>query len=277
MITFKQYLVREDVFAQDGKLKLAVNGPGPARASTPDRISTNLPNRLRATTSNTGGTPVFYAFSYVPSEETTELLKSIKGKGKYEVDDVRRFKFLDETASYIAKHLKDSKLAPDVITAPRSSSGLLKEFAEILARKLGIENVHLAAYHKKEHPKLPSDRAEAMEYIKNHFIDHAMLDAKYHGEDREAFENEIAKGLYYKLKDGGVLDAKKVHKPHAKFVKGYYDLGDLDDTLDGKNVLVVDDVQSTGSTMNDVFRIAKDLGAAKVYGAVIFNRTTASH
>lgn len=271
MITFKQFL-RDDVFAKDGDLKMAVNGPGKPRASEPGNISTNLPNKVRATTSNTGGVPVYYAFSYVPDEHTTDLLSSIKGRGPFTVDDLRRHKFLEETASYIAKYLKD--LAPDVITAPKSSSNLLHEFAEILARKLGIENVHLAAYHKKEHAPLPEDRDKAMAYIKAHFIDHAMLDAKYNGDERDAFESEIAKGLYYKLKGGGVLDAKRVHKPHAKFVKGYYDVGDLDDTLDGKNVLVVDDVQSSGSTMNDVFRIAKDLGAAKVFGAVIFSRTT---
>lgn len=272
MITFKQFL-KDDVFADKGELKMAVNTATQPRASEPNRINTNVPHRLRATT--TGGAPVFYAFSYVG--HSTEILNSIKGKGPYTVDDVRRHTFLEETAEYVASNLKRAKLEPDVLTAPKSSSGLLHEFAQILADKLGVKNVHLAAYHKKEH-KLPADKALALEYIKKHFIDHAMLDVKYHDDEtREDFEDQIAKGLYSKLKDGGVLDAKKVYKPHAKFVKGYYDLGDLDDTLDGKNVLVVDDIQSTGSTMSDVFRIARDLGAAKVYGAVIFNRTTASH
>ena len=273
MISFKQFLIREDVFSKDGEVVAAVNAASTPRASTDKAISTNRPARLRSNTGYTRGDPVYYAFSYISSDESTKLLSSLKGKGPYSMDDLKRHKFLEETAAYIAQHLK--ALKPDVITAPRSSSNLLHEFADLLSRKLGIEEVHLNAYRKSDH-KLPEDREEALEYIKKHFIDHAYIEAKWAGDPKEA-EERTAKSVYSSAKrNDGVVTAKGLDKATAKFVKGIFDVDELEDTLDGKNVLVVDDVLSSGTSMSNLFQVAKDLGAAKVFGAVIFSRTSPS-
>lgn len=264
--------MREDVMSKDDELLAAVNGPGAPRASTARVISTTLPSRLRASTSHTRGDPVYYAFSYVPSEESTKLLSSMKGKGPYRLDGPRLDRFIEETAAYVAGHLKGG-MRPDVITAPRSSSNLLQRFARALADRFDAP-LHLNAFRKADH-KLPLDRDAALAHIKRHYVDHAYLDLKYHGTDRAALEDRVAKSVYSSARrNGGVVTAKGLDKATAKFVKGIFDVDALENTLDGQRVLVVDDVLSSGASMNSLFQVAKDLGAAQVYGAVIFSRAT---
>ena len=272
---FNDAEIHEDIFAKGDEILAAVNTDTVRRPSEPDRINTNR-KQLGRTTGTTRGDPVYYAFSYLHSDESTKLLSSIKGKGPYTLSDVRRDKFIDETAAHMAVQLKASGIKPDVITAPRSSSKLLHTFATALAAKLRIDEIHLSAYRKVKH-SLPAERTAAIKYIKQHFVDHAYLDKEYHGIDRVEFEDRIAKGVYSNIrKNDGEMTSKGLDKVASKFVKGLFDVDELDDTLDGKSVLIVDDVLSAGTSMTNLFQIAKDLGAAKVCGAVIFARTSAA-
>jgi len=51
--------------------------------------------------------------------------------------------------------------------------------------------------------------------------------------------------------------------------------GDDEYSLMDKDVMIVDDVLSSGGTMSDLFRAAKELGAKSVFGCTLFARTSA--
>ena len=273
MITFKQFL--EDIFVQGGELLAAVNDDRTRRASDHDRIVANR-RPLGRLTGTTRETPVYYAFSFVPGDASTEMLKTLKGHGgQYVLPAARRDTFIKDAAGHMAAQFKALHLKPDVIVAPSSSSPLLRDFATVLAKELGVQVGLLNAFSKVKIPDLPADREQAMAMIRQKFIDYDYLEKKFKG-DKDKAVADITKNVYYNIRKHGYLSAKELHKQYGKFVMGFlkHDLSGEDEySLLDKTVLVVDDVLSSGSTFSELFRIARDeLGAADVYGAALFAR-----
>lgn len=284
-LTFKTFLkslaedkIAEDIFVKGDELLAAVNPDNSRKPSTPTVISTNR-RPLGRQSGLTRGLDVFYAFSYKPSEEpggSTDLLKSFKGKGPFKFSEARRQKFLDEATTHMANEFKRLNLNADVIISPQSSSSLLTEFATLLADKLKIEAKKIGAFKKSDAIKLPDDKTKAMELIAKKYVDYKYMDEKFTGDEatRERAVKEICTAVYRSIKKHGAIVSKELPKFYAKFVKNIMDIGDLDDTLDSKTVMVVDDVLSSGSTMSDLFRLCQELGAEKVFGATLFARTS---
>lgn len=288
MITFKDFMLIErvqlaplveDIFAKGDELFAAVNDSTARRPSTDDVISTNL-RPLGRQSGTTRGIPVYYSFNYRSSDATTELLKSLKGKGKYHISDERRSKFIKHCAAHMAGEFKKMKLVPDVIVTPQSSSTMLKEFAEALADGLGVEARKIGAFKKAPMIDLPEDREEALKAIEAKYFDRERFEAEYKKEDpkqRAKDVRDLLSSILRSIKKNGHIVAKELYKPMSKFVKNLVDSdlhGDDEYSLMDKRVLVVDDVLSSGTTMTDVFRACKDLLAAEVYGAVMFARTS---
>lgn len=276
MVTFKQFLA-DDIFVKDGELKAAVNTATNRRASSADSINTNR-RPLGRVSGTTRETPVFYAFSYVPSDTSTEILKSLKGKGKYHLPSARRETFLKDATQHMANQFALMRVKPDVIVAPTSSSPFLYDFASSLATEMGIPVGYMNAFAKAEVVDLPKDKADALAYIKRKFIDYDYLERKFTGDKDKAVE-DIALNVYYNIKKhGGHLVAKEIFKQYGKFVMGFMQhslQGDDEYSLLDKKVMVVDDVISSGTTFSELFRIVKDeLGAKEVFGTALFSRTT---
>ncbi len=286
MITFKDFMecgkLYEDIFVQRDQLLAAVNHSTARRPSTPTAISTNL-RPLGRQTGLTRGLEVFYAFSYKPSEEaggSTDLLKSFKGKGPFKFDPKSRQKFIDEATDHMAAEFKKMKRTPDVIVTPQSSSPVVAEFAEMLAQKLGVKAAKIGAFKKADAIELPDDKAEAMQLIAKKYVDNAYMDEKFKGDEaqRDRAVQEISRAVYRSIKKHGHIVAKELPKFYAKFVKNIVDNaleGDDEYLLMDKDVMVVDDVLSSGATMSDLFRACKDLLAKSVWGATLFARTSA--
>lgn len=278
MITFKQFLA-EDIFAKNGELFAALNPSTDRKPSTSKSISTNL-RPLGHQTGLTRGQDVYYAFSYKPSTEeggSTDLLKSFKGSGPFTLPQARRDKFIADTAAHMGNQFQKMRMKPDVIVTPQSSSALLKDFATQLADKLGVQAVKIGAFKKASNIKLPEDKAEAMKLIEKKFIDHDYLDEKFSGDEatRAKAVKEICQAIYRSITKNGHIVSKELPKLYGKFVKGTMEQAE-ELGLTGKTVMVVDDILSSGSTMSDLFRATKELGAEKVYGATIFARTSSA-
>lgn len=288
MITFKDFIqcgtLYEDIFVKGDELMAAVNTSSTARKpSTPTSISTNL-RPLGRQAGLTRGQDVYYAFSYKPSEApggSTDLLKSFKGKGPFKLSSSRRSKFIDETTNHMAAEFKKLGMKPDVIVAPQSSSDLLSEFANALADKLGVASKKIGAFKKSEPIELPADKEAALDMIAKKYVDFEYMDEKFKGDDtqRDNAIREISLAVHRSIRKHGAIVAKELPKFYAKFVKNIVASaleGDDEYSLMDKEVMVVDDVLSSGSTMSDLFRACKDLGAAKVYGATLFARTSST-
>lgn len=270
--------LKEDIFVKGDELLAAVNPDSSRKPSTPTVISTNR-RPLGRQTGLTRGLEVFYAFSYKPSEApggSTDLLKSFKGKGPFKFSEQRRQKFLDEATTHMANEFKKMNMKADVIVSPQSSSSLLNDFATLLADKLKIESKKIGAFKKSDAIELPDNKQEAMKLIASKYIDYKYMDQKFSGDEAKRADavNEICNAVYRSIKKHGAITSKELPKQFAKFVKNIMDIGDLDDVLDGKTVMVVDDVLSSGSTMSDLFRLCQELGADKVFGATLFARTS---
>lgn len=281
MLSFKEFIFLEDVFARNGELFAAVNSSTTLRPSTPNSISTNL-RPLGHQKGLTRGLDVFYAFNYKPSDAddgSTNLIKSLKGSGPFKLSDARRDTFVAESAKHMAKQFNRLHIQPDVIVAPNSSSPLVSLFAADLARELGVKASHISAF-KKTRPELPEDREEAIKHVLDIYIDQQHMDEKFHGDlaDRKHAERELALAIIRSIRNTGHIEAKKLPKMYAKFVKNIMVSalhGEDEYSLMDKSVMVVDDVLSSGSTMSDMFRICKDFGAVEVIGATLFARTAA--
>jgi hypothetical protein len=269
--------LHEDIYVKGKELFVNVSPDSDRRGSTKDMIVANH-KPIGKVSSYTRDVPVYYAFSYIPGEDSTDMLKSLKGKGPYTVPEVRRTHFLDDSSSHMAAQLRKLRVSPDVIVAPNSSSPLLADFAQRLADKLDVPMTYIGAFDKVEDFELPEDRKEALAFVKRHFIDYDYLRSKIEG-DTSKIEDDIAKNVLSNIKKhGGRIEAKHIFKQFGKFVKGFMAhklKGDDEYELLDKNVLVLDDVLSSGTTMTELFRIAKDeLGAASVMGAALFARTS---
>jgi adenine/guanine phosphoribosyltransferase-like PRPP-binding protein len=280
---FTEYLQRvkliEDVFAKNGELLAAVNPDTKPKASTKTSISTNL-RPLGHVTGTTRGHDVYYAFSYKPSDEpggSTELLKSLKGSGPFKLPDARRSTFIRETVKHMAKQFRSLRLQPDVIVTPQSSSPLLSDFANALADELDVQARKIGAFKKTTDIKLPDDYEAALKFIRSKYLDHTFIDQKFTGDEkaRSAMERQLEQAIYRSIQKHGSITAKELPKLYGKFVKNIVQ-AELDDeySLMDKQVMIVDDVLSSGTTMSDLFRAVNDLGAAKVWGAVLFARTS---
>jgi hypothetical protein len=273
--------VKEDVFAKGDELLAAVNNDTHPRASDEKHINTNR-RPLGSQTGTTRGIPVFYAFSYKPSEVpggSTELLKSFKGKGPFKFPEARREKFIADTTTHMAAELKKMKRVPDVIATPQSTSTAAAEFAEALASKLGVEAKKIGAFKKTPGMDVTGDKDATRAEIMKHHIDMEYFDEKFTGdeESRRTTLRDLTSAIIRSIKRHGYIVAKEINKPHLKFVKNIMqpDLhGDDEYSLMDKDVMIVDDVLSSGGTMSDLFRAAKELGAASVFGCTLFARTS---
>jgi hypothetical protein len=272
----------EDIYrslSRPGEVSLSVNkNEKKNRSSDRESITTATPLPLRVVASKTRGVPVYYAYNYLHSEEVTELLKALKGKSDLKLDNRQLEHFFTDTCDYLVKGLKQRGIKPDLMVCPASSSTLVREFAIRLAKAMGDVKLVTDAFLKKKAFILPEDRNQALRLIADTLIDKELVAAKYHGADAEDFMKKIAAGILLSIKKHGSLELKDVYKQYGKFVKGFLDKKpDVEYDIMDKEILILDDVLSSGSTMSEMVRLVKDDCLAKtVTGVVIFNMTTAA-
>lgn len=269
-------LLNEDIFAKGDELMAAVNDDTSRKASTPTSISTNRAP-LGRQTGTTRGLPVYYAFSYKTAPSATDLLSSFKGKGPFKFPPARRDKFMDAAASHVAQEMRKMNLQPDVIATPESTSPLAADFANLVADKLGVKARSINAFKKLKNTidlDGPRDEVRAAIVSKHIYMDH--FNEKFTGDEkkRQTALRDLITQIIRIIRKHGYLAAKEVNKPMLKFVKNIVTPNVDPQSLAGKDVMVIDDILSSGGTMSDIFRAAKELGAKSVFGCTLFARTS---
>jgi hypothetical protein len=270
MQTFRQYLDESVKRLDTDFVDLSIDS-----TQTPKNdlsIPTFQPSKLRSTADKTKtlGNRVFYAYPYSSSEEITNLLKTIKSKGPYKLDQPKLDLFIGKTAAYMAESLKGKF---DVILCPNSSSYVAKRFAQKLGQQLDVEVIYDA--FDKLKINLPEKREDAIKYVMDNFIDKRRFAETFKAKDQQTFDTNLRKlalGIVNSIRRVGKLELKLLYKPTAKFAANFMKAEvHTKHRLLEKRVLVVDDSFSSGGTMMEIFRQALDsMGAASVSGAVIF-------
>lgn len=260
-LAFDPVSILEGISAANNRVILSTTGW--RETSTRDVISTSF-KRIPYKTSIKGSDPIYSILSYISSDETTKLLTSLKGKGPYEVND----KIINQLLVGVVGASKQiiNHLDPSVIIYPKSSSDLTKMFVDKLKAAYPKIKVADEAFVKKV---LKAGDEEAL-------VNTAHPDWKKFSDENPDAVSELKKSLARHIKDGN-LELKKLYKPYTKFIKNFVELKDAYNTLDqvmGQNVIVVDDILSSGTTMLEMFRQLKEFEPESVSGLTIFKRSS---
>lgn len=265
MTTFKQFLqdhLEEDISIDGNNLRITTQHY--KAASTKESISTYLRTLPYVTHTKGMDADVYSMLSYVSSDMSSDILKSLKSGSPFGVNE----KQLDA----LMKQVKDSvgvlikKLKPDIIIYPKSSSKLLSRFVNDISSTYPSAKVLPEAFIKR------ALSAEDIEPLIN--TEHPAW--KKFSEENPKSVHELKMSLKRQIKNGE-LELKKLFKPHLKFIRNFIELKDAYNILDeiiGKKVLVMDDILSSGSTMNEMIRQLRELEVAQISGLTLFKLTT---
>jgi hypothetical protein len=235
-------------------------------ASTEDSISTGFPKQPYTTSIKGCNAEIYSLLNYVSSETSTKILKSLKGKGPAKINEKQFEIFMKQVREAAAKAVK--RVNPDVIISPKSSSEFLNAFVDEVKASAPTAKLLTNQFVKKV---LDAENVEPL--INTKHPDWEKFE-KTHPKEVE----KLKKSLKTVIKDGE-LELKKFYKPYLKFIKNFVELKDAYDVLEevmGKNVLVVDDILSSGTTMAEMIRQLEEFEPSKIAGLTLFKHTTIS-
>lgn len=242
-------------------------------APSPDEISTYLkplgvPYKTEG--KQTNNVPVFSIYLYQAAGSdgtTTQLLKALKGQGELKVKEAELRSFIDRTAAWLKRFFAVHQI--DTVIYPQSSSPFLASFVDALQTKHPKLKIVKDAFVKRE--------AHDIDNELDSFIDHEHPEFEKLGAKNAADLKKSVKRELEKAKAEGkpaTISAKNIFKGHAKFVHNFMTyVGNLNEVT-GKNVLIIDDVLSSGTTFNDMVKQLKKLSPASVQGLTVFKRTS---
>lgn len=219
-----------------------------------------------------GNVDIYSSYLYKHSDVVTDILKSLKGHGPYKVDEKTRHNFLKATAARAAELVKAKKI--DTIVFPKSSSDFLFQFVEEIKRNLGSANVTVIAdaIIKKQIDQISLDKGDVSELID---FDHPSFNT-LKSSTIKALEKQLVKTIKANAEagKGATVSVKDIPKMQAKFVKNFLEtVKELSDLLQDKNVMIVDDVLSSGATFAEMVRLIQKEDIKSVVGLTIFKNT----
>lgn len=252
----------ERIYAEDGSVVITIQ----SHQEASDKVQISTFTRRHPYETNlrgSNGATIYSVYNYVSSPEITRLLSSMKGKGPYTINPKQVDSFLERTAAAVTlKHV------PDVIIYPKSSSDFLTKFATKVGKRYPSAKVLGDAFMKK---LLKADDVEPL-------INTSHPDWEKFSSEHPADVAKLKKSISKMIRDNnGELEMKNLYKPYLKFIKNFIEMRDAYEVLEsviGKNVLVVDDVLSTGSTMLEMVRQIAEYEPSSIAGLTIFKHTT---
>jgi len=186
-----------------------------------------------------------YNVKDLPNAPTLKAIKS----GVADTADYRYF--LKRTSIFITSRIfKDIK--PDVVITPASTSYILNDLIDEL-KKITPQ----VKFLKEKFKKVLDPNKIVIDY------------------NNPKITPAIIKGLEQIIKRGrreGYFQIKWAHKQFAPFISNFFDLVDdyKWDKLNGQNVVLLDDVISSGTTFQDMLRIIGQYAPKSITGVTIF-------
>lgn len=184
----------------------------------------------------------------VKEEKGFPILKGIK-RGEAESNDYKHF--IKRTAIFISHRiLKDLK--PDIIITPKSSSFILNDLLDVL------EEIN-------PHIKFLSEKIQKVDNI-----DKIKIDYNHKGISPDIIKS--LESIIARAKREGYFQLKWVNKRWAKFISNFFEIVDENkfNKINGKRVIILDDVLSTGTTFQDMIRIVSMYSPEDIHGITIF-------
>lgn len=259
--SFKQFLKESISVSKDS---LLITNQKDQRGSTKQEISTFFRKLPYETKLKGVDNSIYSILNYQSSSEMSNILSSLKGKGPYNVVP----KQLDNLLNDAAKAAKPLliKLDPDLLIYPKSNSELLKMFISKL--KIELSGIDIVDDGFIKNVELDAENIE-------HLLNKDHPDWKKFNEEHPKEVDKFKKELERNVKRGP-LELKKIYKPYLKFVKNFIKFRDEGEALDkviDKNVLVIDDILSSGSTMIEMIRQLKEFEPKSLNGLTLFKRS----
>lgn len=259
--TFKQFL-NESISVVNGDLQISTQKY--KSGSTKDEISTYLDHKPYTTKVSGCDAEIYSILNYVSSEVSTNILKSLKGGGPYKVNDKQFESLMKQVRTATSTLVKRFK--PDVIIYPKSKSPLVKYFVDEISSEYPSAEVLSDRFMKTI---LDAENVEPL-------INTSHPEWKKFAEENPKLVISLKKDLKRQIK-GGELELKKFYKPYLKFIKNFLELEDAYEVLEKvmeKNVIVVDDILSSGSTMSEMIRQLSDFEPSDMIGLTMFKLTS---
>lgn len=193
-----------------------------------------------------------YQSSKETGENYSEILKAIKGQQSiYKIDRRSYNIFIERTALFMASLIRKEEI--DTILIMDSSSHILFDLADEINRRLpGYFKAHTFA----------------KTIFKNPDIDSLQISDEFEINDksRENIEYQLRKAKEHKY-----FSIRKINPPYfRKMIINWLKLNDhmLTNIVD-KNIAILDDIVTTGTTIKEAARLIEDAGAKKLIGITI--------
>lgn len=186
------------------------------------------------------------------SPDYDEVLKSIKGQSQtLKIDPESYDKFLKRTALYISRIVLDEKI--DTIILMESSSKLLVDVS-----------IKLNKYLPKYYEMFTYDKG----IFKNPNLEDIFIDQKSF-DLSDSTVKELKKQIE-KAKTSGYFSIKKFKPQFRRSITNWLKMKDqLLSKIVDKNVLILDDIITTGSTVIEASKLIEDAGANKLVGIAL--------
>jgi hypothetical protein len=191
-------------------------------------------------------------YSVYNVKESTPVLKAIKSFDSQNATNIKDYQsFLKRTAIFISSRIF-KEVKPDVVITPKSSSNILNDIIKEL-QNISPHIIFLQEKFKK-------------------IVDPEQIKIDYDNPSITPKIIDRLENILRKAKRDGYFQLKAALPQNRKFLQNYFEL--IDDykyeKIEGKNIILLDDVVSSGSTFDEMMRILEQYAPNEISGVTIF-------
>ena len=173
------------------------------------------------------------------SQEVRNILNTLKRKGPYTMDEKSYKIFLSRTAIFFYRLLQYEKI--DVILTVESSSGISNDLKNEILKHFPYKSLVFDEGIKKN----------------LEFATYVVEDSNLNPTTLKSLQHAVKKS-----QDTGYFKIQKIQPQFRKFIKNWLKVDDeIREKIPGKNILIIDDFLTSGSTLYETARLLKELGA----------------